>query len=399
MKKLLLILCICFVSLLSLQSVTAYSDLKLSSEYAYLIDPKTDIVYINQKGDEKIYPASMTKVLTVSLALEKISDLDEEVTLEQSDFTGLAEMGASVAGFYVGEKVTYRDLLYGALLPSGADACQALARLTYGNMSAFVEAMNQKVQELNLNHTHFCNVTGLHDDEHYTTPKEMAVILENALYNEEFVQIFEARTYQSSRGNHVWSSALKRAQDKEIDVSHIDGAKSGFTYEAELTLASTMTIDEHQLILVTAFAKGQYTQNHIKDAVQVYQYMQEHYHRVIIYKKDEEINDYWILHTMQFHYSYHSPQEISLLIDKNISPEDLDISITGEKIKMAPINKNESFGCMTISFDDNIIYQYSMILSENISFNMISVILFYGSIVFIVMIIVCILHQTLKKKR
>lgn len=399
MKRIVQMICVCFITLLSIQNTSANSSLQLTSEYAYLIDPQTEIVYINQKGDEKIYPASMTKILTVSLALEKIADLDEKVIIEQADFAGLAEMGASVAGFYVGERVTYRDLLYGALLPSGADACQALARLTYGNVSTFVEAMNQKIKDLDLKQTHFCNVTGLHEDNHYTTPKEMAMILEYALQNEEFVHIFEARTYQSSKGNHTWDSALQRAQNSNIDVSFINGAKSGFTYEAELTLASTMTIDTHQLILVTAYAKGQYTQNHIKDAVLVYQYMQENYHHVVIYKKDEEIEDYWFMHTFYFDYSYHMPQELALLVDKNISRDDLNVSIMTQKIRMAPINKGEQLGLMTISYDKDMIYQYPMILDKTIPLDVTFMIIFYGCLVVIMIMILSVGYKTVKKKR
>ena len=144
-------------------------QVSLHSKYAYLYDQETQMVYLDQKSQDKIYPASMTKILTVSLALDKIPDIHEKVRITQADLDGLFEAGATIAGFYAGELVTYEDLLYGALLPSGADACNALARLTYGSTDGMVMAMNQLVEQLNLKNSHFMNVTGLHHNEHYTT--------------------------------------------------------------------------------------------------------------------------------------------------------------------------------------------------------------------------------------
>ena len=204
MKKWLSLLMICMICCFSLHSASATDQINLYSQYAYLVDPQTQIVYLDQKSEEQIYPASMTKVMTVALSLEKINNLQEEVNIEIEDLKGLYEMGASVAGFVVGERVTYQDLLYGALLPSGADACNALARLTYGSQDAFVKAMNLKVQELGLQHTHFSNTTGLHDDHHYTTAKEMSQILKWALENPDFQTIFETRQYTTSFNTHTW---------------------------------------------------------------------------------------------------------------------------------------------------------------------------------------------------
>lgn len=128
MKKIVSSLIACLLIFLSIQPIHAYTNIniELYSQYAYLYDRDTSLVYMEKKSNEKIYPASMTKILTVSLALDYITDLQEVVTIKQADFKGVVEEGATVAGLFPGEKVTYEDLLYGALLPSGADACQAL---------------------------------------------------------------------------------------------------------------------------------------------------------------------------------------------------------------------------------------------------------------------------------
>ncbi|UTY38926.1 serine hydrolase [Allocoprobacillus halotolerans] len=386
MKKIIGIL-VAFLFAIQIVPVSASDDIQLSlhSNYAYLYDQATQIVYLDQGSQEKIYPASMTKILTVSLALDQIEDVHEKVRISDEDLKGLYEAGASVAGFYAGEQVTYEDLLYGALLPSGADACNALARLTYGSTDGLVTAMNQLVNQLELENSHFTNVTGLHDDNHYTTAYDMAMILHHALENQVFEEVFNARTYTSSMENHTWASSLQRGKNSyNLDISQIDGAKSGFTDEAQLTLASSMTVDGHQFILVTAYAKGQYTQNHVRDAITVCQYLHDNYHEVIVYKKDEDIADYWVFQSFQFHYQYQIPETISLIVDKNLSVNDLQFEIDTSSYLIAPMEKGEKIGTISIYDNQQLLYTFDMHLSQDLSFSMLERVAYYGSIVVIV---------------
>lgn len=377
--------------------VYAKEELQLHSEYAYLYDPQTSLVYIDQKSQERIYPASMTKILTVSLALEKIENIHEKVRVTYDDLKGLIAQGASTAGFYEGEVVTYEDLLYGALLPSGADACQTLGRLLFGSTDRMVEAMNQKIQLLNLKNTHFTNVTGLHDDNHYTTPQEMALILSDALAHESFVKIFESRTYTSSNQRLTWISSLQRAVElKNIDTSVLDGGKSGYTEEAQLTFASTMTIDGHQLILITAKANGQRTQNHANDAVSVYHYMKANYKNYIIYKKDEDIHSYWVLHSWDFYQTYQALEDVSILIEASISIDDIQKQFTGDSFFIAPFHAGEPIGRVDVIYQNQVLYQYPLMMQETLSCDIGAVIVIYGFVIMLPVLGVVIIYK--KKK-
>lgn len=396
MKKIASLLCL-FILLVTIQPVQA-KEIQLFSKYYYLYDRSNEMVYLDEKSDEKIYPASMTKILTVSLALDKITDIHQKVTITSQDIDGLLALQATTAGFYVGEQVTYEDLLYGALLPSGADACLALSRLTYGSTKQMVAAMNQKVKSLGLIHSHFQNVTGLHDDNHYTTVKDMAQILNHALSNKEFVKVFNAREYTSS-SNHHWISSLQRGKEyKGIDVSHIDGGKSGFTDEAQLTFASTMTIDHHQLILVTAYAKGQHSQNHVKDAVHVCDYMTKNFHEIVLYKKDETIQDYWIFPSFQFQYHYPAYQDISLLVSRDISKSDLKFEVEGKNYLLLPQHKNQQIGKLKVQYQQKTIYEYPLILTHDIQSSMMDAIGIYGILICIPVALVGII-VTIKRKK
>lgn len=179
-----------FFFLLVCYQVSVFAIPKVESPYIYFYHLDRGEVLYEQDSKEEIAVASLTKIMTSLVALDLITNLDAEVILTSKDFKGLKEANASVAGFFVGEKVTYRDLLYGLLLPSGADAALALANHLVGSEDAFVDKMNEKAKNLNLEHTHFINTTGLDSDGHYSSVEDIAIILKEALKNQEFEKIF-----------------------------------------------------------------------------------------------------------------------------------------------------------------------------------------------------------------
>ena len=143
----------------------------------------------------------MTKIMTVIVAIENLDDLDQEITLTQEMFQGLYEQDATQAGFQPGETVRAIDLLYGAMLPSGAECCIALADTVGGSRDGFVELMNKKAQRIGMNGTHFCDTTGLHDPDHYSTVRDIAVLLRYALRNDTFREIIESPRHSTGVTN------------------------------------------------------------------------------------------------------------------------------------------------------------------------------------------------------
>lgn len=191
----LLALALLFVVLALRQNIL----LDTTSRHALLMDAQTGQVLAQKRANEKVAPASLTKMMTVLLAIEAQPDLDQPVTLPEDVFPELTAENASMAGFAPGETVTVRDVLYGAMLPSGAECCEALARLVSGSESAFVALMNQKAAELGMKNTHFCNPIGLTETEHYSTAADLAKLLQAALQNETFRTIFTTEHYTSTQ--------------------------------------------------------------------------------------------------------------------------------------------------------------------------------------------------------
>jgi D-alanyl-D-alanine carboxypeptidase (penicillin-binding protein 5/6) len=190
-----------------------------------------------------------------------------------------------MAGFKPGEKVRATDLLYGALLPSGAESCIGLAIHIASSESDFVVMMNQKAMELGMINTHFENTTGLHDENHYTTAKDLAILLSYALQNDTFHEIFTSSSHSTKPTNKhpggmtLYSTMFDKLNqsNQKITDGEILGGKTGYTDEAGLCLASLAKVGNQEYILVTAGAKGDHysEQYNITDAFAVYNSLPE----------------------------------------------------------------------------------------------------------------------------
>lgn len=257
---------------------------QLYSPCAVLINRDTGEILMDMDGGERIYPASLTKIMTAIVAIEHTDDFTQRVTVEKNVFEDLCEKDASMAGFEPGEEVSLRDLLYGILLPSGAECCLTYARHVAGTEAAFVDLMNQKAEELGMCRTHFSNTTGLHEENHYTTAEDMAALLQYALSNETFREAFTSKTYDVEptnihpKGICLQSTLSKGIEEiemegKAMEAEMILGGKTGYTDEAGLCLASLAEISGQEYILVTAGAVGSHQTEpyNILDALEVYQ--------------------------------------------------------------------------------------------------------------------------------
>ncbi|MGE8004331.1 D-alanyl-D-alanine carboxypeptidase family protein [Lysinibacillus sp. NPDC093216] len=254
-------------------------DVNLHSSNAILVNLDTNKILLDKDSDEIIYPASLTKIMTVLVAIENIPNLQEKIVLPKSIFKNLYEENASMAGFLPNEEVTAEDLLYGSMLPSGADASIGLADYITGSESKFVKLMNEKAKQLGMKNTHFMNATGLHHPDHYTSVKDISILLQYALTNNTFRDIYTAERYSIKstnlhpEGMTVTSRMFKNLNANEKTRGEIIGGKTGYTEQAGLCLASLATIKGEEYILVTVGAKGdsRTEQFNITDALAVYQ--------------------------------------------------------------------------------------------------------------------------------
>jgi D-alanyl-D-alanine carboxypeptidase (penicillin-binding protein 5/6) len=245
------------------------------STYGVLIDLDEGRILANKEGTVRINPASMTKILTLLVASEHVEDLDDtfEMTQEIGDF--VFKKDCSAVGFEVGEKITVKDMLYGTILPSGADAAMCLAEYVAGSQEAFVELMNDKLKELGLSDTaHFTNCIGIYDKDHYCTLTDMAMILKAAEENKLCHEVLNARKYTTSgttehpEGIMISNWFLRRIEDKDTH-GEVIGAKTGFVNQSGSCAASyQISNNGKHYICVTADAYSSW--RCIYDHVEIY---------------------------------------------------------------------------------------------------------------------------------
>jgi len=251
------------------------TNFNMYSNHALLINLTTGEIMFEHHADTRIYPASLTKIMTVLIGLEQA---EHDTMIVQADFTRLMLDNASVTGFEYGEERTLMDVLHGAMLPSGADATATIAYNIAGSYEAFVMLMNERARALGMYHTNFTNTSGLHDENQYTTAYDMAILLRHALANPRFREIFTARLYPFTTAfgeqRVMHSTLFANLWTTEFAGGEIIGGRTGFTNEAGRCLASLATNGTDEFILITLGADP-YAANqsaHIFDALTIYEY-------------------------------------------------------------------------------------------------------------------------------
>lgn len=253
---------------------------EIECQYGILIDLENNTVLADKSGDERIFPASMTKVMTILVSAENCENLEDTFTMTNEIVSPLAAQNAAVAGFAPGEKITVLDLLYGAALPSGADATKALAEYTAGSEEEFAKLMNAKCDELKLTGTHFVNSSGLHDDNHYSTCHDIALIMKAAMANETAKKVLSTYQYTTSKttehpdGITLTSTIFSRVEGSEEFDEKIEivGGKTGYTGEAGQCLVTCAKVAETGKEYIFATAKGETKWKPVYDTIYVYRH-------------------------------------------------------------------------------------------------------------------------------
>ncbi len=229
------------------EDIFELTENNVCSEYAVLLDVEENTILAQRQADHIIYPASMTKIMTLLVAAEHIEDMDDTFTMTYEIIAPLIEAEASRAGFSEGETVTLTDLMYGIALPSGADATVAIATYVSGSEEAFVDLMNEKAEELVLENTHFVNTSGLYDADHYSTVTEIAMLMTAVMENDICREILSTYQYTTSvteqhpDGILLESTMFSRMYGDEVTGITIEAGKTGYTDEAGHCLVSYAT--------------------------------------------------------------------------------------------------------------------------------------------------------------
>ena len=233
-------------------AATYEPDRKIYAEAYVLINLDDDSfpVVAEKNSIEKLYPASLTKIVTAIVTLNNVKDLKQKTKMSQSAFDRLLGTGAQVAGIEVGEELTIEELLYLTMVYSACDACQVLAEFVAGSEEAFVQKMNDWVKSIGCNDTHFVNPDGLHNTEHYSTAKDLATITIEALKNADFSRISTTQSVEFHNMKLSHTNLMLQPGYVTYYYEYAQGIKTGSTEEAEYCVITKAAKDGYNYLAV-----------------------------------------------------------------------------------------------------------------------------------------------------
>lgn len=216
------------------KAATYTPNVKIYADAYMLIslDDDSHPVVAEKNANKRKYPASLTKIVTTMVTLNKVQNLSQTTTVSKSAIEALYGTGAQVAGLKIGQTITIEELLYLTMVHSACDACQVLAEFVSGSVPAFVEEMNNWVKSLGCKDTNFVNPDGLHDPNHYTTPSDMAKITLAAMKNEIFNKISSTQQYKFGKLNFIHTNYMLDKFHVTYYYPYAQGIKTGSTEQA-----------------------------------------------------------------------------------------------------------------------------------------------------------------------
>lgn len=374
-----LIIAIIIAILLPITSVFADNteNLKIYSEAALLIDAKTGKVLYDKNADERKYPASTTKILTAILTIENCN-LDDVVTVDYDSIMQVPA-GYTVAALQVGEQLTVKQLLQVMLIHSANDAANVLAKHVGGSIESFASMMNSKLAEIGCENTHFTNPSGKHDENHYSTAKDMAKLMNYCIKNETFKEISSSKnciipaTNKYDERVFTNSNEMLIKDTREISSNYyypyVITGKTGYTAEAKNCFVSVAEKENLQLICVvlggirtddglsarfidskTLFEYGynNYTLRKVSD-------LNSNVKQIEIPKATRETKNLDLLTT----------DEIVVLISQKDLDKELEPEITLNENIEAPITKGDTLGKITYNVE-GIEYSTNLVAAHNV---------------------------------
>ena len=384
-------------------------EFDLNSNHAILYNLNDNSVLYEKNSTEKTSIASMTKIMTGIVAVETIHNLDAKVKLTNADFKGLREANLATAGFIVGEEVTYRDLLYGLMLPSGADAAQSLTRNIAGSTEKFIEMMNQKAKELGCKNTHFVNPTGLDHQEHYSTVEDVATIFQYAIKNEKFLEIIKTKTYTTSNGRLTFKSTIQRAKERYgLGMDYVLGGKTGTTGDAGYCLATIANYNGVDYMLVTA--KTVFPSNqplNYQDAKTIYEYFMNNYGYKNVLSKKDKLVSIKTKYAKNDQVTFYANKELEMYLENSYNKDELIYEYSGIEEIPYDMKKGTKLGKVEVYNKDTLLTTVEIVLEEEQEFDLIKfikinkfqVVTVILSIILLLTIITVLIIKKKKKKK
>ncbi|MBS6116147.1 D-alanyl-D-alanine carboxypeptidase [Thomasclavelia spiroformis] len=356
MKKLLIFLLI--ISLLPITNLQAIeNDITPNASGAILIDADSKQILYDKNADKKLFPASTTKIMTMIIMFEAINNkkisFDDQVTTSKY----AASMGGSQVYLEEGENMSLEDMFKSIAIASANDASVAVSEYIAGSTNKFVEMMNQKAKELNLKNTHFENVTGLHDNNHYTCPYDLAMMASYLIKIGGNKLLSVTSLYDSYIREDTKQSFWLVNTNKLLKLyDGVDGLKTGYTKEAGYCLVTTAKRDGQRLVGVVMKESEPKKRN--EEMCNLLDYGFNNYKREIIYKKDSIIEKHVVDKMDNLTINVVCKEDIAYIKAK-ANDQKYTTKIV-YKDNLLPVKKGDIVATLTVLCDDKEITSYNL---------------------------------------
>mgnify|MGYP001206878706 FL=1 len=334
------------------------SNFSSKAKYATVVDLDTGAVLYSKNATSKIYPASMSKLMTLYILFEEIQNgslsLDTNLNVSKKAW----KKGGSKMFLEPGKKVTVRDVLKGIIVQSGNDACIVIAENISGDEDSFADLMNEKAQELNLQFSNFTNSTGWPDENHYMTVSDLAILSTKIIKDfPEFFHLFKEKNFTYNEISQNNRNPLL------FSYKYADGLKTGYTESSGYSLAATALKNNRRLVLVVS---GLNNEKERKEETQkLFEWAYKNFINIKLFNKNEVIQqaDVWI--GKKAITDLYSNTDVLFTI-KKIHKKKFNAKVIFNNPIVAPINKNTSYGKLIITDTIEGTIEYPLFSKEEI---------------------------------
>ena len=362
---------------LSLTPVSAagpnQEDLDLFCTHAVLLDANHGEILYNMRANEKAYPASITKIMTALLVLEAIEygqlSLDTQLTAGETRMQSVTSSYVN-GNIKLGEVLTVEELLYMTLLPSYADACNILAVAVDGTIEDFVDHMNRKAAELGCQNTHFTNPVGIHNENHYSTPYDLALIMKACLEYDTYLEISQAPKHtvpatdmSGPREIYNTNALVSTWNHSGYIYDKCIAGKTGNTDEAGRCLIAAAE-DNDEILISVIIGSGpmpvpgeeDLKQGHFRESKRLLEYGFNNFHRVTITKDSEPVGKVKVTMSRQAdEVNVKAQGSITKTLPKSMDVDDIetDVRLFADEVE-APVKEGQVMGVMTLSYNGEV---------------------------------------------
>ena len=356
------IICLLFAAVLLATPALAAAapEHPVAAKGAILYELNTDTVLLEQDADARLYPASTTKLMTALVAME-YGNPEDIITVPAEAVDGLFELG-SASYLLAGEEISFMDLMEYMLIASGNDAANAMAIHISGSISAFADLMNNRAQELGCTNTHFVNPHGLHDEEHYTSARDLLRIAKAAMENPTIAEIVAkdevvlpiTNKHPQTTTKYTTNYLISRKSTRDYYYEGAIGIKTGTTTPAGLCLVGACVKGDYTYYTVVLGAeKGENGErNQFIETAKLFDYGAENFSQQVMLSSSEPIAEVPVRLSNEKDSVVVTPSEnITAMLPNAFETSDLTMRYTVEESVAAPVQAGDVLGKLTVSYE------------------------------------------------